>query len=175
MSPLHTIVDIIRAMPLTDVEIDPRTWSEGSETRRAEWKLSIREFLAAHTVGASDGPMVLKVTVTDQATGLQLVDAEGNELTRASVPRDALQDKIAEYVDIVRQLTATGFAWSSPRAEALDMAKKVVHNKAGDVLLRLLPEFKTDHETCRRLFSLLLTLRVDTSKLLGVHRHRPIR
>ena len=59
--------------------------------------------------------------------------------------------------------------------EALDMAKKVTHDRAGRVLKRELRQFGLDFETARRLFTLLLSLRVDTTRLTGIHGHRTIR
>jgi uncharacterized protein (UPF0262 family) len=59
--------------------------------------------------------------------------------------------------------------------EALDMAKKVTHDRAGRVLKRELRDFGFDLETSRRLFTLLLSLRVDTTRLVGIHGHRRIR
>ena len=61
------------------------------------------------------------------------------------------------------------------RLEALDMAKKVTHDKAGRMIRRLAPDLGLDLETARRLFSLLFSLRVDTTKLLGAHGHRTAR
>jgi hypothetical protein len=55
------------------------------------------------------------------------------------------------------------------------MAKKVTHDDAGRKLQRLCRPLGADHDTCRRLFSLLLALRVDTTRLTGIHGHRPIR
>jgi hypothetical protein len=59
--------------------------------------------------------------------------------------------------------------------EALDMAKKVTHDRAGRLLKRELRDFGLDLETSRSLFTLLLSLRVDTTKLTGIHGHRTIR
>ncbi|MBW2223750.1 MAG: UPF0262 family protein [Deltaproteobacteria bacterium] len=59
--------------------------------------------------------------------------------------------------------------------EALDMAKKVTHDRAGRVLKRELRDVGFDLETSRRLFTLLLSLRVDTTRLVGIHGHRTIR
>ena len=59
--------------------------------------------------------------------------------------------------------------------KALDMAKKVTHDRVGRLLKRELRGLGFDLETSRRLFTLLLSLRVDTTKLPGVHGHRTIR
>jgi len=55
---------------------------------------------------------------------------------------------------------------------AFDMAKKVVHDAGAKTLARALPELARDHETYRRLFSLLLAVVVDVTKLPGAIAHR---
>ena len=55
------------------------------------------------------------------------------------------------------------------------MAKKVTHDKAGRALKRHLRDLRMDHPTARRLFTLLVSLRVDTTRLTGVYGHRRIR
>ncbi|MBW1831057.1 MAG: UPF0262 family protein, partial [Deltaproteobacteria bacterium] len=79
---------------------------------------------------------------------------------------------ITEYIDIVRQIAD---ADGVNQMEALDMAKKVTHDRAGRVLKRELRDVGFDLETSRRLFTLLLSLRVDTTRLVGIHGHRTIR
>jgi uncharacterized protein (UPF0262 family) len=59
--------------------------------------------------------------------------------------------------------------------EALDMAKKVIHDRAGRVLKRELREVGVDLDTARRLFSLLLGLKVDTTRLPGLRGHQTLR
>jgi len=79
-----------------------------------------------------------------------------------------LSDHIDEYLDTVRQITSAG---SLNQVEALDMAKKVTHDRAGRVLKRALREYGFDLETSRRLFTLLLSLKVDTTRITGVRGH----
>ena len=91
------------------------------------------------------------------------------------MPRAALTQHITEYVDIVRQIARVDEGRGSARVEALDMAKKLAHDSAARTLRRHLKAFETNHETCRRLWTLLLALRVDTTRLTGVRGHRPVR
>lgn len=162
-------------MALREVRIDTRTWTEAEEARRLEWQGCISELLEPGRGTFRDDAHRLVVTLTEQATVLELFDADGERLDQVRVPRDALSDLIAEYVDIVRQLAKQEGPGGLARLEALDMAKKVVHDKAGRVVRRHCRAFGIDHDTARRLFTLLMSLRVDTTKLVGIHGHRRVK
>lgn len=162
-------------MPLREVVIDDRTWSEAEEPRRREWSSSIRELLEPEGLVIREDAHRLLVTVTEQATWLELRDEDGELLEQVSIPRDALSDHITEYVDIVRQIAKEDTPGHPGRLEALDMAKKVTHDRAGRTLKRLCKDLGIDLATARRLFTLLLSLRVDTTKLVGIHGHRGVR
>ena len=158
-------------MPLNVVIIDERTLQRGSEAQHVEWDANIRELLskAKSTV---EEVAALHVSVTEQQFVLDFRSHEGRELAVIAIPHEVLSDLITEYIDIVRQIAD---ADGVNQMEALDMAKKVTHDRAGRVLKRELRDFGFDLETSRRLFTLLLSLRVDTTRLVGIHGHRRIR
>ena len=161
-------------MPLTEVVIDGRTWADAKEPRRAEWSSLVRELLDDNTFSCSDERMRLELGLSEQLTALDLRSVDSGELVaHAEVSRDALAKHVAEYIDVVRQLSSESL--HPARVEALDMGKKVVHDNAARALVRLCRPLGADHATCRRLFSLLLALRIDTTRILGIHGHRPIR
>ncbi len=104
-----------------------------------------------------------------------MLDFQGEDdapVASIAIPHELLSAHITEYIDIVRQIAD---ADGVNQMEALDMAKKVTHDRAGRVLKRALRDVGFDLETSRRLFTLLLSLRVDTTRLVGIHGHRPIR
>ena len=113
--------------------------------------------------------------VSEQAIVLRLLDESGSTLAQERIPRDALATLVTEYVDIVRQIAKDDASGGLARLEALDMAKKVVHDRAAQMLQHACEGFGMDHATARRLFTLLLGLRVDTTRLVGVHGHRRVR
>lgn len=158
-------------MPLTAIVIDDRTLERGSEAQRIEWEANVRELLAK-AGGSIDQPATLHVSVTEQGFDLELQTEDGRVLETVAIPHQLLSGHITEYVDIVRQIAE---AEGINQMEALDMAKKVTHDRAGRVLKRELRPFGLDLEAARRLFTLLLSLRVDTTRLTGVHGHRTIR
>lgn len=158
-------------MPLTAVVIDERTLHRGSGAQQVEWQANIQELLAkAKTSLEPDA--TLHIGVTEQGFALDFRTPEGVWLGGVVIPHELLSEHITEYVDIVRQIDR---ADGINQMEALDMAKKVTHDRAGRLLKRELRDVGLDLEAARRLFTLLLSLRVDTTRLTGVHGHRRIR
>jgi uncharacterized protein (UPF0262 family) len=158
-------------MPLEAVVLDERALARGSSAQRAEWETSIRELLDA-AVCNLEPPSRLTVTVTERDFLLAFESMESAPFGTVTISYDQLSNHVTEYLDIVRQITS---ADSLNQMEALDMAKKVTHDRAGRVLKRELRKFGVDLETSRHLFTLLLSLKVDTTRLAPLRGHRRAR
>jgi uncharacterized protein (UPF0262 family) len=158
-------------MPLHAVVIGERTLARGSEAQHVEWDANVRELLSKAGSQAED-VATLHISMTEQQFLLDFRDDDDSELVTIIIPHELLSEHITEYIDIVRQIAD---ADGVNQMEALDMAKKVTHDRAGRVLKRELRDVGFDLETSRRLFTLLLSLRVDTTRLVGIHGHRRIR
>lgn len=113
----------------------------------------------------------LSIAAERGAIELTLRDAGGESLAEIAIPPEALGELLDEYLGIVRKLSREDVHGSAFEIEALDMAKKVVHDRAGRMLRRALREFGLDLEAARRLFSLCVSLIVDTTLIAGVHGH----
>jgi uncharacterized protein (UPF0262 family) len=157
---------------LAEVSIDERMAREASDARRLEWITLVRELVAACEGSPREDAHALHITRLERAFGLSLLDEAGEELAFVSVTFEALAEHMDEYVDIVRQISREDASLGVLRLEALDMAKKVVHDRAGRMLRKACREMKLDLEASRRLFSLLVSLRIDTTRLVGIHGHR---
>lgn len=159
-------------MSVPSVNIDENTWEYTTDARRVEWETTIREFLSPDKLVLRSDLHELDITVTEQQVTLAAKDGSGWVFSETPLPHDLFAPHLHEYVDIVRKIAA---AEGPTRLEALDMAKKVVHDRAGRFLKRHFRDLQMDQVTARRLFTLLLTLRVDTTRLVGIHGHRRIR
>jgi uncharacterized protein (UPF0262 family) len=158
-------------MALNAVHIDERILQRGSDAQQIEWKAIVRELVSRAKSNIEEAAS-LHVSMTEQGFVMSFQSDEEQELGTIAIPHQLLSEHITEYIDIVRQIAE---ADGLNQMEALDMAKKVTHDRAGRVLKRELRDFGFDLETSRRLFTLLLSLRVDTSKIVGIHGHRTIR
>ena len=159
-------------MSLEAVVIDERTLGRGSEAQHVEWQAYVRELLSQAKSAVGDEAATLYVSVMEQQFLLDFRGDDGRELGLVAIPHELLANIITEYVDTVRQIAS---AQGLNQMEVLDMAKKVTHDRAGRILKRELRELDFDLETSRRLFTLLLSLRVDTTRLTGLRGHRAIR
>ena len=155
-------------MPLQTVVLDERILQRGSDAQRIEWQINARELLARASCEV-DSEAALHILVTEEQFVLDFRTDDDQSFASVAIDRDRLADLITEYLDIVRQITD---ADSVNQMEALDMAKKVTHDRAGRVLKRALRGLGFDLETSRRLFTLLLSLTVDTTRIPGVYGHR---
>ena len=155
-------------MPLDAVVLDEGTLQRASDAQRAEWETSSRELLEKAAC-IFDEPATLNISVGESRFVLRFEGESERPLREVDVDYDLLSEHITEYLDIVRQMTN---ADSLNQIEALDMAKKVTHDRGGRVLKRELRDVGFDLESSRLLFTLLLSLKVDTTRLPGIRGHR---
>ena len=76
---------------------------------------------------------------------------------------------MAEYLETIVEMSKLVTSPNSPRLEALDIAKRITHDEAGETVVALLGPLAPDHATARRFFTLLVTLLHDTTRLGAAH------
>jgi uncharacterized protein (UPF0262 family) len=163
-------------LPIRAVAIDEVTWGQADAARRAEWRSAIEDLVRDEAVSFDPRTDTVRITITELATAIALYDGDGVEIGAVAFPRDVLRHHIREYVDVVRELARAHDAGGRSRITALDMAKKVTHDAGARALAGACGPLALDHATCRRLFTLIFTLRVDTADALLAHRgHRRVR
>jgi len=79
--------------------------------------------------------------------------------------REVLRPLMAEYMETIVEMSKLVTSPNSPRLEALDIAKRITHDEAGETVVSLLGPLAPDHATARRFFTLLVTLLHDTTRL----------
>jgi len=158
----------LQRVRLVELRLDEELWQRGSDARRLEWSGAIRDFVetAKLELDVVDAPDEAKSHLQHATNGLQLVlhaPANATDLVAIAIPRQRLSPMVDEYAQICAELIRPGHA--PPRLEALDIAKRLVHDEAGEVLQALTPPLHLDHQTARRLFTLIVTVLVDTTAL----------
>jgi uncharacterized protein (UPF0262 family) len=158
----------VAPVSLDDICLDEALWHGAPETRQAEWRLAIQELLEDCSFSLPPGASVLHIALSPTETRFVFAAsrerAQGFEL---AMPHTALSPHLSGYVDVCRQMADEGVA--SARLETLDMAKKLAHDAAGRAISLFLEPLEPDLATCRRLFTLLLTLHLDTTRLAPYH------
>lgn len=160
---------------LKTIRIDDTTWSSASRARQMEWEIEIRDLVDDPELVIDERIAALHINLGSQGFTLSARSEDGSPVDEVLVPHDALRTHVQEYVHVVRQMERVEQGMASARLEVLDMAKKVTHDSAGRTLRRLCRPFCIDLQTGRGLFSLLFSLRIDTTELNTVRAHRPIR
>jgi len=153
---------------LTELLIDDATWSAGSTARRHEWRLAINEILTEGRFALPEGLTEGRAIVTLAPTRVLFdVTDDGRVVSHHELPLEALRPLISEYLETIIEMGKLTTSANSPRLEALDIAKRITHDEAGETVVALLGPLKPDHATARRFFTLLVTLLHDTTRLAG--------
>jgi uncharacterized protein (UPF0262 family) len=173
---------------LAELRIDEATWSAGSPERRHEWRLAASEvvqegvFELSQAVaaggklkgelsilgGEGDGGRVrFEISVEDEGehAGHHVEARPARAIARDELLLEQIQPLADEYMRVCMEMGKLGEGAGSPKLEALDIAKRLVHDEAGETVRTLLSGFRPDHATARRLFTLLVTLLYDTTRL----------
>ena len=158
-------------MSLVVIRIDARLWEAASELRRDDWRTSIVDLLDDAKLGA-DEEHTLHLSFDREGLALVTFDESGGPVATHVLAPAHLEPHTKEYLAIIGRMHEADASESSARMQALDMAKKVVHDGGARTLAERLPGFAPDHETYRRLFTLLLSVVVDVTRLPGVKAHR---
>jgi len=156
-----------RRMPVESVRIHEATWAKSPKARRLEWRALLADLPLPDLW---PGRSVESMVVACDSDALLLDLSTGGESQQIRVARGDFDLILSEYLGVIARLEEDGIPMA--RAEALDMAKRVVHDDAARRLGALIPELGTTHDARRKFFSLVVSLAVDTSKMGAAHRHR---
>lgn len=161
-----------RTVSVVDVLIDDVTWGCATRARRAEWLQQIAELVEeshCEVLGSSsDAPVsALRAYVTVEATGLRVVfhDERGDERGHIELSRGVIGPVFREYFSLLSAIATMGAGAYSPQVEALDIARRLMHNDAADLVIRHATRVVPDHRTARHFFTLFLLVTHDTTRL----------
>ncbi len=154
---------------IRELRLDEDLWTRGSFLRRAEWRANIDDLVHDARLSHTYAGYYVLVKLDAASTVLEFLDEEGEVRETVSVPHALTEKILAEYLKIIGRMDNE--AHETGKLEALDMGKKVVHDDAARALQRAFPALAEDHATYRKLFSLLVSLQVDTTKLIHARAH----
>ncbi len=156
----------VQEAKLASLLVDDLTWRYATRPRRAEWLLAIDELIeegSFMTTAAS--PLRAYVTVGADAIRVVFHDPRGAEVGRMELPRPLIAPVFREYMTLLQAIGGQGAAGYSPQVEALDIARRLMHNDAAELLMSRCVGIEVNHKTARRLFTLFVLLTHDTTKL----------
>lgn len=159
-------------MSVRDLRLAEEVWDHGSPMRRAEWRAAIDDLRHYAVLAPRFADWYALVTPEPASVRFEFLDEEGLVRETFAVPLTVLDPHVKEYLAIIRRLDEGAGHRETSWVEAVDMAKKVVHDSAARTLQGTLDGLAADHETYRRIFTLLLALVVDTTELVHARGHR---
>lgn len=147
---------------LVAVTLDESTIARGTPDQEHERTIAIYDLIESNEfelVNGRSGPYALNLGLNGNRLVFDIRD-EGGEPIFAHVLalspfRRVIKDYFlicASYYDAIRNATAD-------RIEAIDMARRGLHNEGADLVNeRLAGKIRTDHDTARRIFTLIAAL-----------------
>lgn len=145
---------------LAAVELDAATLPAATAEIEHERRVAIFDLVEKNSfapVGAEDGPYTLKLSLQDNRL---VFDIASTDFARTyAISLTPLKSVIRDYLLICDSYYEALRGSSASQIESVDMGRRGLHNEGAEQLkTRLDGKIVVDHETSRRLFTLLCAL-----------------
>lgn len=145
---------------LSSVDLDPVSLPAATAEIEHERRVAIFDLVEKNSfepAGAEGGPYKLKLSLLDTKL---VFDIEAPEFARAhGLSLTPLKGVIRDYILICDSYYEALRGTSPAQIEAVDMGRRGLHNEGAELLkARLDGKIAIDHETARRLFTLVTAL-----------------
>lgn len=145
---------------LASVELDAATLPAATAEIEHERRVAIFDLVEKNEfepAGADGGPYALKLSLQD---GRLVFDITGPDYARAhGLSLSPLNKVVKDYIAICDSYYEALRGTSPSQIEAVDMGRRGLHNEGAEALkTRLDGKVAVDHETARRLFTLVCAL-----------------
>ena len=149
---------------LVDIRLDEKTLVRRKPEVEHERAIAIYDLLEENhfnPAGDLTGPFSLVIRLEDNRLLFNIGDQGGQELTEVVLPMTPFRTTIKDYF-LVCESYYSAIKRSSPaQIEAIDMGRRGLHNEGSAILReRLEGKIDIDHETARRLFTLVCILHI---------------
>lgn len=147
---------------LSDVRLDEASLAPGNSNVEHERRIALFDLMENNTfavAGADRGPYVLDLAMRDGRLAYTVTSADGQGIITHIVSLSPVRKLIKDYFLICENYYAAIRDAPPAQIEAIDMGRRGLHNDAADALMKSLDgKFSLDHETARRLFTLICAL-----------------
>ena len=145
---------------LASVELDAATLPAPTAEIEHERRVAVFDLIEKNSfapAGASGGPYALRLSTQD---GRLVLDVSGPDFSRAhGLSMSPLNKAVKDYIDVCDSYYEALRGSSPSKIEAVDMGRRGLHNEGAELLrARLDGKIAIDHETARRLFTLVTAL-----------------
>ncbi len=149
---------------LIDVKLDEKTLVRRAPEVEHERAIAIYDLLEENYFrpdGGFAGPYALVIRLEENRLLFNIADQQGQPLTEVVLPMTPFRTIIKDYFLICESYYSAIKRATPSQIEAIDVGRRGLHNE-GSALLRerLAGKIDLDHETARRLFTLVCILHI---------------
>ena len=113
-----------------------------------------------------NGPYRLDLAIHNKQLVFQIKNAGGGELPSLILSLSPYRRIIHDYFLMIESYEKARIEGKQVKLEPIDMARRGLHNEAADLMVeRLDGKIAIDHDTARRLFTLICVLHLDQARL----------
>ncbi len=156
---------------LKDLRLDEETWNGAGPDRRREWTVVLSDLIEDGDFGFEHVEAFGLITSTEEAILFEFLNADGAVFESRSLPRAAVAHAVADYVRVIARLGEASTCRTTSEFEALDMAKRVVHDEGARTVAECVAGLARGLAAHRRVFTLVVSLSVDTTRLPHAYGH----
>jgi uncharacterized protein (UPF0262 family) len=147
---------------LVAVTLDEASIGRGNPDQEHERAVAIYDILESNSFAIPDqdrGPYALRLGLVDQKLQFEIKSADGAPLMTHYLSLTPFRGVIRDYKLLCESYYKAIHASTPTQIEAIDMGRRGLHNEAADLLVqRLDGKVLVDHDTARRLFTLIFAL-----------------
>jgi len=151
------------AQRIIDIELDERTIIRRNEDVEQEKKIAIFDLLEGNHFDPAglEGPFRIMLRVEDNRLAIDIKDEAGAALDTVRLGLARFRRLVRDYFAICDSYYKAVRSDTPHRIEAVDMARRAVHNEAAELLKECLDgKIGLDFDTARRLFTLICVLHI---------------
>ncbi len=149
---------------MLEVRLHGALWKQATPIRRHEWQRALDELnednaLSGVAIRDADEASIEIVRTPDDTWHLRLMEGAYSVVDTIDLDAAEMQPHLDEYAATIRKMVHVDRDAPVRGFEALDYAKRVVHDDAGTWLSeKLAGRVRSTHDDARRLFTLLFLL-----------------
>ena len=148
---------------IIDIELDDRTIIRRSDEVEQERRIAMFDLLENNHFSPAglQGPFRILLRVEDNRLAIDLKDVKGQPLETIRLGLARFRRLIKDYFAICDSYFKAVRSDSAKGIEAIDMARRAIHNEAAELLIECLSgKIELDLDTARRLFTLICVLHI---------------
>jgi uncharacterized protein (UPF0262 family) len=148
---------------IIDVELDERTIIRRSDEIEQEKRVAIFDLLEGNRFqpAGHDGPFRIRLGIEEGRLAIELRDEAGAPLETIRLGLGRFKRPVRDYFAICDSYFKAVRSDSPKWMEAIDMARRAIHNEAAELLQECLAgRVEMDFDTARRLFTLICVLHI---------------